>query len=515
MTYDPVIGLEVHAQLLTDAKIFCGCKAAYGGAPNAHTCPVCLGLPGALPVLNRRAVEFAMRMILAVGGTVRHEAIFARKNYFYPDLPKGYQISQYDQPLGDGGSVGIIDAGVEHRIGLIRIHLEEDAGKSFHPENAGDDATSLVDMNRCGVPLIEIVSRPDIHSPRQAGLYLTRLKQILEYLEICTGNMEEGALRCDANVSIRPTGTTAFGTRTEVKNMNSIRGVERALAYEIERQTRLVQSGGTVVQETMLWDEKAQSAHPMRSKEESSDYRYFPEPDLLPLRVPAEWIQTVRSSLPELPQTRAKRLATQYGIPAYDAAVLTDQKALADYFEATVKGFADAKKASNWIMTEVLRILKDRALDVRKFPVTPASLAELLGMIDQGTISATMAKEVFETMVASGRAATDIVVGSGLAQISGDDDLAPLIDAVLADNPGQIEKYKGGKTQLFGFFVGETMKRSKGRANPQRVNDEGRDRDLQQQHGPGARPRPSRRNCGRALVGDHSRIPGGVCARFD
>ncbi|MEW5702515.1 MAG: Asp-tRNA(Asn)/Glu-tRNA(Gln) amidotransferase subunit GatB [Candidatus Zixiibacteriota bacterium] len=469
--YEPVIGLEVHAQLLTDSKIFCGCRSAYGGVANAQTCPVCLGLPGALPVLNRRAVEYATRTILAVGGRVNPLSIFARKNYFYPDLPKGYQISQYDRPLGAGGTIAITEDGNGISIGLIRIHVEEDAGKSFHPENAGDEDTTLVDMNRCGVPLIEIVSRPDIRSPRQAGLYLTRLRQILEYLEVCSGNMEEGALRCDANVSVRPVGESAFGTRTEVKNMNSIRGVERALAFEIERQTRLLQSGGTVVQETLLWDEKAQTAHPMRSKEESSDYRYFPEPDLLPLRIAPEWIESVRASLPEMPEARARRLVQQYGITTYDASVLTDTRALAEYYEATVRHFADGKKAANWIMTEVLRVIKERGIGIGDFPVKPEALAELLGMVEAGTISGKMAKDIFERMVASGQRASEIVKSEGLEQLSDDGVLIAVIDAVIADNPGQLAKYKAGRAQLLGFFVGETMKRTQGRANPQRVNE--------------------------------------------
>ena len=469
--FEPVIGLEVHAQLMTCSKIFCSCSSVYGGSPNAQTCPVCLGLPGALPVLNRQVVEFGMKLILALGGAVSPESIFARKNYFYPDLPKGYQISQFDRPLGEGGHVEFIDDGQHVTVGLIRIHLEEDAGKSFHPEDPGADPFTLVDMNRCGVPLLEIVSKPEIRSPHHASLYMQALRQTLDYLGICTGNMEEGALRCDANVSARPVGASELGTRTEIKNMNSFRSVERALTFEIERQIRALSDGGAIEQETLLWDEKTQTAHLMRSKEESSDYRYFPDPDLPRLRITPDWIGRVRQSLPELALARADRLTRQYQIPEYDAAVLTGQKALADYFEATVAGFPDGKKVSNWIMTEVLRVVKEGDFDIGDFPVSPSGLSEMLGMVGDGTISGTVAKDVFTEMVATGRSARDIVAAGGLTQVSDDRSLGALVDEILRANPGQIESYRAGKSRVFGFFVGEAMKRSQGMANPKRLSE--------------------------------------------
>jgi aspartyl-tRNA(Asn)/glutamyl-tRNA(Gln) amidotransferase subunit B len=469
-SYESVIGLEVHAQLATRSKIFCACSTAFGAEPNSQTCPVCLGLPGALPVLNRRAVEFALRMILAVDGTVNQRNIFARKNYFYPDLPKGYQISQFDEPIGQGGHLDITQEAQIRPIGLIRIHLEEDAGKSLHPETAEDEQATFVDMNRCGVPLLEIVTQPDITTPEEAGQFLRKLRQTVRYLGICTGNMEEGALRCDANISMRPAGTEEYGVRTEVKNLNSIRSVERALAYEIERQVSVLQSGGEVVQETLLWDETAQRAEPMRSKEESSDYRYFPEPDLLPLRITPEWIDAVAGSLPELRDAKAKRLVSQYQIPPYDAEVLTEEKSLADYFEAAAAVGADGKRVSNWIMTEVLRVVKDRDTDITAFPVRPRALGELLNMIENGAISGKIAKDVFDEMIASGREAKAIVQEQGLTQISDDDTLSTLVDQIVARYPVQAEKYRNGQTRVLGFFVGEAMKQTKGQANPKRLN---------------------------------------------
>lgn len=470
--WEPVIGLEVHAQLATRSKIFCGCSAAYGAPPNAHTCPVCLGLPGVLPVLNKSAVEYAMRLILALGGTVQRESVFARKNYFYPDLPKGYQISQFDKPIGEGGAVEFRDDdGILQRVELIRIHLEEDAGKSFHPEEPGAEPATFIDMNRCGVPLLEIVSRPDIRAARHASLYMQKLRQTLLYLGISTGNMEEGALRCDANVSVRRRGEVQLGTRTEVKNMNSFRSVERAIAYEIERQIAILDSGGDIEQGTLLWSEKSQTAHPMRSKEESSDYRYFPEPDLLPLRIDDGWINRVVSTLPELALARAARLTRDYGIPEYDAAVITEEKSLADYFESTVAVFPDGKRVSNWIMTEVMRVLKDQSGGIENFPITPDALAELLKMVDDGAISGKIAKDVFEEMLSSGRAAAQIVASRGLTQISDDSALVSIVDQVIAQNPAQAADYRAGKTRVLAYLVGQAMKLSAGKANPQRLND--------------------------------------------
>ncbi len=467
--YEAVIGLEVHAQLQTESKIFCGCKVGFGEPPNSLTCPVCLGLPGALPVLNRKAVEFAIRAILATGGTVQPCSIFARKNYFYPDLPKGYQISQYDKPIGLGGEV-------RYRVGkeadkvcrLIRIHLEEDAGKSLHPEHG--ESYSRVDLNRCGTPLIEIVTEADLRTPEEAYGYLVKLKQLLQYTEVCTGDMEKGHLRCDANISVRKVGAAKFGIRTELKNLNSFKGVERALRFEIDRQISLLESGGTVEQETLLWNEKKQVAEPMRGKEESHDYRYFPEPDLEPLVVSEDWIGEVRRTLPELPDQKAERLVAQYGLRPYDAAVLTDSRELADYYEQTALACSDKTVASNWIQTELLGIVNETGESIGAFRITPRMLAELLNKVAGGEISGKIAKTVWEEMLAGGQSATAIIAEKGLVQISDEHILVPMIEKIIAENPDNVAKLKAGRTNVFGFFVGQVMKATSGQANPELVN---------------------------------------------
>ena len=472
VTFEPVIGLEVHAQLLTRSKLFCACSAEFGAPPNAHACPVCMAFPGVLPVLNRRAVEFAIRAGLATGSTIASRSRFARKNYFYPDLPKAYQISMYEAPICIGGEVRFTIDGAQRRVRLVRIHLEEDAGKNIHDAQA--DA-SLVDLNRAGVPLLEIVSEPELRSPAEAAAYLRALREILQYLEVCDGNMEEGSLRCDANISIRPAGSDRLGTRAEIKNMNSFRGVEMALEYELERQIAVVAEGGTVVQETRLWDADRAVTRSMRSKEFAHDYRYFPEPDLPPLVVDREWIEEVRRSLPELPAERRSRFEHEIGLPAYDAEVLTARRDVADYFEAALAHHYNAKALSNWIMESVLRIVREKKLDERvriaQWPVTPEHLADLVKLIDDATISGKIAKAVFEEMAATGKPPGAIVAERGLVQVTDAGEIGAAVDQVLAANADKVAEYRAGKEKLFGFFVGQVMKATAGKGNPKQVNE--------------------------------------------
>lgn len=468
MNYEAIIGLEVHAQLLTKTKIFCGCSTEFGAPPNSHTCPVCLGMPGVLPVLNRKVVEYTIRMALATNCTIAAESRFARKNYFYPDLPKGYQISQYELPIAEHGHIIIGLNGETKRIGITRIHMEEDAGKLIHDPHR---PISVVDFNRTGVPLIEIVSEPDIRTPEEAGAYLRQLRTILQYLEICDGNMEEGSFRCDANVSVRPLGTKTFGIRTELKNMNSFKHVENALAYEIRRQGAVIEDGGEVVQETRLWDPEKGVTASMRGKEEAHDYRYFPDPDLLPLVIDEDWINEIRSTLPELPADKQTRFIREYDIPSYDAQLLTSFRALADYFENCVKYFPQPKTVSNWVMGSILAMLKVENKTINQSPVSAERLAELLRLIDSGVISGKIAKTVFDAMVSSGKPPEAIVQEKGLIQVTDTDAIAEVVKKVLSEHPKEVSDYKAGKIKLFGFFVGQVMKATRGKANPKMVNE--------------------------------------------
>jgi aspartyl-tRNA(Asn)/glutamyl-tRNA(Gln) amidotransferase subunit B len=466
--YEAVIGLEVHAQLLTSSKAFCSCSTKFGLPPNTNVCPVCLGMPGTLPVLNKKVVEFAVKLGLATNCKIRRYSIFARKNYFYPDLPKGYQISQYEEPICYDGYVEIeLKEGVKKKIRLRRIHMEEDAGKSIHDQ----DIDTLIDINRCGVPLLEIVTEPDIRTPQEAALYLAKIRQLVQYLDICDGNMEEGSLRCDANVSVRLKGETKLGTKTEVKNMNSIKNVEKALEYEINRQIQILESGGTIIQETLLWDASTGVVKPMRSKEEAHDYRYFPEPDLVPIVVSEEWIEEIRKTIPELPEQRRDRFIRQYGLPKYDAEVLTSSKELANYYEECVKFTNDFKSASNWIMVEVLKILNDRQIDITEFKVEPRFLAELINLVNEGKINQATAKKVLEEISHTGEEPISVIERQGLMQISDEDFITEAVLKVLEQNKENVERYLAGKDKLFGYFVGEVMKLTKGKANPKLVNE--------------------------------------------
>ena len=467
MQFEPVIGLEVHAQLKTATKIFCGCSTQFGAPPNTHTCPVCLGMPGVLPVLNKKVVEYTLRMGLATQCTIAPLSRFARKNYFYPDLPKGYQISQYELPIAAHGYLDIDVEGYSKRIGITRIHMEEDAGKLVHDPHR---PISFVDLNRTGVPLMEIVSEPDLSSPEEAGAYLRALRAIIRWIDIGDGNMEEGSFRCDANISLRPKGSPELGTRTEIKNLNSFKHVEKALRYEIARQTELLLEGTPVVQETRLWEPDQGVTHSMRSKEEAHDYRYFPDPDLLPLVIDEAWIADVREALPELPAQRRKRFVQEYELPDYDAGVLTASRELAEYFEACLKIFHQPKQVSNWIMGPLLGLLNSQSKTIEQSPISADLLAELLQLVDSDVISGKIAKTVFDEMAATGRPAGQIVSQRGLAQVSDSKALEKEIDKIIAANPDEVARYRQGNKKLLGFFVGQVMKATRGKANPKMVN---------------------------------------------
>ncbi len=469
MRYEPVIGLEIHAQLQTSTKIFCGCSTTFDAAPNTHVCPVCLGLPGALPVLNRAAVDDGIRAALALGCKVQPSSVFARKNYFYPDLPKGYQISQYELPLATGGVVDFENGGASTRVGIVRIHLEEDAGKSLHDGFADSERKTYVDFNRSGVPLIEIVTEPDLRSAADAAKFFTHLRAILVWLGVTDGNMEEGSLRCDANVSVRPAGSSTLGTKAEVKNLNSFRFLDKALAYEIDRQIDVLEGGGRVVQETRLFDAASGHTIAMRSKEEANDYRYFPDPDLPAVSISAERVARLLAAMPELPDARRRRFVEQYAIAPADALQLTQTRASADYFERAIGAGAVPKLASNWIRGELARKLKELRVDPSASPLSAERLAELLQLIERGVLSQSIAKEVFEKMLESGRAAEEIVAADGLAQMNDESEIDQLIADVLLKNETVVEQYRGGKAAAFGYLVGQVLKTAKGKANPTRV----------------------------------------------
>ncbi len=477
--WEAVIGLEVHAQLKTDSKIFCACSTEFGREPNSNTCPVCLGLPGALPALNREAVKMAGKAALALNLKINNESIFARKNYFYPDLPKGYQISQYDRPFSEHGAVEILTGERDEggragawrlgRFGITRAHIEEDAGKSVH--DIGDPDKSYVNLNRAGTPLLEIVSEPDFRSSWQAYDYVSFLRRTLQYINVCDGNMEEGNLRCDANVSVRRAGETKLGVRAEIKNVNSLRFLQKAIEYEIDRQIAVLETGGKITQETRLWNEKEGKTYTMRSKEDAPDYRYFPEPDLPPLEVSEEWIERLRDELPELPEARRQRFMRDYDLNSDESFTLTSDRKLADYFESAACASNNIRAATNWILSELLRELKNAGVDITECKIKAEDLGAMIRMIDDETISGKIAKDVFVEMFAAGKAPAEIVKEKGLTQITDAAAIEKIVDEVIAANPKQVENYRGGKTQLIGFFVGQALKASGGKANPQAVNE--------------------------------------------
>ena len=470
MKYETVIGLEVHVQINTKTKIFCSCSTEFGKPPNANTCPICLGMPGVLPVLNKQFLESAMKACLATHCTIAPMNRFARKNYFYPDLPKGYQISQFEEPLGVNGYINIYINGIKKRIGLTRIHMEEDAGKLIHGENLGSPEKSYVDFNRTGVPLCEVVSEPDLRSPEEARAYLGELKSILEYTQVSDCNMEEGSLRCDANISLRPKGQKEFGTRTELKNLNSFKFVQKAIEYEVERQAQILDQGDQVIQETRLYDSNRGETFSMRSKEEAHDYRYFPDPDLVPVVLNETWVEEIKKTIPELPEQKRERFVIEYNLPEYDAGVLTSSRELANYFEKCTSLFSKPKIISNWIMGDLLRELNKSNQAISKCPVSPNVLVNLLKLIDEGVISANIAKSVFEEMYQTGKEPTAIIDEKGLKQITDDKAIDKMVEEVLQANLSQVDEYKRGKEKVLGFLVGQVMKASKGKANPGTVN---------------------------------------------